>query len=101
MSPEQITILTSLVSLVKMLSSWPMLAIILAIIVGPWVMSLMIADGYRKRFEQVVKMYESNVRLVEKYECLADDLKDVVIMNTQSATHLADVIKANNSGVRI
>ena len=37
----------------------------------------------------------SNVRLVEKYETIATDLKDVVIMNTQAMTKICDDIEKN------
>ena len=94
MDPNQIAALTSLMALAKMITSWPVISILFLMIIGPWVMSLALAEGYRRRHEQVVQMYESNVRLVERNETLAEDLKDVVIMNTQTMTHLADIIKA-------
>jgi hypothetical protein len=97
MSPDQIAAFTSLIALAKMITSWPVISVLFLMIIGPWVMSLTIAEGYRKRFEQVVRMYESNVRLVEKYENLAVDLKDVVMMNTEAMTHLVDIIKANKN----
>ena len=97
MDPNQIAALTSIIALAKMITSWPVISVLFLMIIGPWVMSLTIAEGYRRRFEQVVRMYESNVRLVEKYECLAADLKDVVMMNTEASTHLVDIIKINKN----
>jgi len=47
------------------------------------------------RFEAVVDMYESNVRLVEKYEELGGDLKDVIILNTETITTLVSEINSN------
>jgi len=41
------------------------------------------------------RMYENNVKLVEQYERLAGDLREVVIMNTTAMTSLGDDIKQN------
>lgn len=56
---------------------------------GPWVMVFFIShyqskrdQHHKDRFEAVVKMYESNVELVQTTQGLAKDLKDVVILNT-------------------
>lgn len=40
-------------------------------------------------------MYESNVKLVEGYETLAGDLKEIIIMNTTNMVRLADEIRQN------
>jgi hypothetical protein len=40
-------------------------------------------------------MYESNVDLVKATQDIASDLKDLVIMNTTSATTLSDDIRQN------
>ncbi len=63
-------------------------------------------DQYRKETSDILKqhedymaeirrMYESNVRLVEGYEGLASDLKDLIVMNTQQLTRLTDDITQN------
>jgi len=70
-----------------------MLALIFTLIIGPWVISLLLAESNRRRFENVVDMYNSNVRLVEKYERIASEPKDIVIMNTQAQTSLTEVIR--------
>lgn len=40
-------------------------------------------------------MYESNVKLVEQYEKVASDLKDVVMMNTNALSTLSGAIEHN------
>lgn len=95
MTPEQVSILTALVSVLKAFSSWPFGVLLFFIVVGPWVMAILIAQAQKKRFEEVVDMYEANVRLVEKYEAVAKDLRDVVIMNTQAWQKAADGIEKN------
>ena len=93
MSPEQISILTTLLGILRALSGWPFALLFFGLVIGPWVLALFLAYSYRKRFEAVVDMYESNVRLVQKYEQVASDLKDVVILNTQTMTTLVESIR--------
>jgi len=50
---------------------------------------------YKSDMDEQRKMYASNVKLVESYDRLAGDLKDVVIMNTQVMTKLVDAINTN------
>lgn len=99
MTPEQISILTALVSVLKTFSSWPFGIFVFCIVIGPWLMAIFIthnqSNTHKKRFEEVVDMYESNVRLVEKYEAVAKDLRDVVIMNTQGWQKATDAIDKN------
>lgn len=45
--------------------------------------------------DEVRQMYEKNVRLVEDYQRLATDLRDVVLMNTSTAQRLIDAIEKN------
>ncbi|PKN67174.1 MAG: hypothetical protein CVU57_04275 [Deltaproteobacteria bacterium HGW-Deltaproteobacteria-15] len=95
MSPEQITALTSLLSIMDKMSGWPFGLLFFMIVVGPWVLAIMLAYGYRKRFESVVGMYQANVRLVEKFIELSGDLKEVVIMNTQAWQRTCDAVEKN------
>lgn len=104
MSPEQVSVLTALFSVVKALSSWPFALFFFTLVIGPWVLSIMLAWSDRKRqevaeqeskdrFESVVRMYEDNVKVVEQYEKIASELKDIIIMNTSAQTTLAEVIR--------
>lgn len=43
---------------------------------------------YKADVAEVRRMYENNVSLVEGYQSVAGDLRDVVIMNTQAMTEL-------------
>ena len=92
MSPEQIGILTGLMSALEIMSSWPFGLLIFMVVIGPWVLAMTLAYSHKKRFESVVRMYENNVDLVKKYEDVAKDLREVVIMNTQTITRLVDRI---------
>lgn len=54
-----------------------------------------ILDQYQQDMGEQRRMYENNVELVRSYQGLATDLKDVVIMNTQSMMHLGEAITHN------
>ena len=99
MSIEQVAALTALAGLLERIGSWPLGLIIFVVIVGPWVFAMLLARIYQKRFEavvemhkDVVEMYKNNVKLLEKDQGLAEDLKDIVVMNTQAITRLVDRI---------
>lgn len=106
MTAQEITILASLMEIVKSLSGWPFALLFLIIVIGPWIFAMLLMYSFRKRFndnnllsekrhEEVVRMYESNVKLVEQYENTSRDMKDVVMVNTQTFSTLTDAIRHN------
>lgn len=54
-----------------------------------------VLDQYQNDMTEIRQMYKNNVHLVEGYESLAGDLKDVIMMNTQAFTRLDDDIEKN------
>lgn len=54
-----------------------------------------ILASYKEDMADVRRMYENNVKLVESYESVAGDLKDIVVLNTRCLTQLSDEIKQN------
>lgn len=95
MAPEQLSAITALINALGDTGKWPLGVIILFSVIGPWIAAFLLVNFQSKRFEKVVSMYENNVSLVEDYAKLANDLHDVVIMNTQIITTLVDSIKTN------
>jgi hypothetical protein len=95
MSPQEISALASLIEMVNRISGWPFGLMLFLFLIGPWILSLLIAYLQRSRFEAVVNMYEKNVSLVEKYEKVASDLKDVIILHTQTTTTMINDIRTN------
>lgn len=95
MTPDQISVIALFVQLISGVKGWPIGIIIFAIVIGPWMAAFLLVHFQARRFETVVKMYENNVTLVKDYAKLAEDLHDVVIMNTQTMTRLVDCIKTN------
>jgi F0F1-type ATP synthase gamma subunit len=71
----------------------------LGLVVAIWYSDIRLMRKMLKEHEdhmkEIRRMYESNVKLVDAYEDLAGDLKEVVIMNTQAMTTLNDSIKQN------
>ena len=53
MSPDQITLVASLITLFEAMAKWPVMVGFLLLIVGPWVLALMLAYTSKKRFEAV------------------------------------------------
>lgn len=95
MSPDQVTAISTLIGILSKLSSWPLGMLIFAMVVGPWVFALALAQQYRRGLDETRQMYKNNAHLVESYETLAKDLKDVVIMNTQAFTRASNDIEGN------
>lgn len=54
-----------------------------------------IINTQEKRFEQVAGFYEKNVYLVENYAKLANDLADIIHLNTRMMTKLVEKIENN------
>lgn len=95
MSPDQISVVTTLLTLIGKLSGWPFAVLLFIYVIGPWLLAMLLSHFQGKRFESVVRMYENNVKLVEDYEALSKDLKEIIIMNTQAVTKLNDGIEQN------
>lgn len=50
---------------------------------------------YKEDMHTISHFYESNVDLVKKYQKLADDLAEIIHLNTQVQTQLVEQIKNN------
>ncbi len=95
MTPDQVSMITSIAAIVKLLSAWPFMGLLFMLIIGPWLMALLLYVGQQKRFESVVIMYKNNVELCEQVTDIAKDLREVVMLNTQQSTVLSEEIKQN------
>ena len=60
--------IVALVTLVDKVGALPLGGILLAVVVGPWVLAFLLARGQEQRFEAIKKMYEDNVELVKQYQ---------------------------------
>ena len=95
MTPEQVSIITTVATIMSQIGTWPVGTVVVAIAFGPWIMMFLIARGQEKRFDAVTKMYENNVELVKAYEGVAKILHDTVVFNTQIMTQVKDTADNN------
>ena len=107
MTPDQIAAVTTIAGIAEQAGSWPIASLLFLVVVGPWIAAFWLdklstrrAEADRKdneqRFEQVVKMYESNARLVTTVTRLAEDAHQLVIASTTAITQNTDAIKSND-----
>lgn len=136
MTPEQIKAIAAVASLLKMMGGYPFGAVLLMVVIGPWVGMIYtigsmsrrndrqnqraerimaeqnqkakemshefrdhvntIMQAQEKRFEAVVRMYESNVKLVDDYNHLADDLTGIITLSTRTLEALVGKIDNNH-----
>lgn len=54
-----------------------------------------VLKAYEDDMHKMSRFYHSNVKLVENYEKLADDLSEIIHLNTQVQTQLVEQIKNN------
>jgi len=52
-------------------------------------------DTYEVHMAEIREMYKNNVRLVEGYDRICNDLHSVVVVNTQAMQRLTDAVNAN------
>ena len=95
MSPDQIGTLTALIGLLEKMGGWPGWLIMLLIIVGPWILILIVDRNNERRFLAQKQMYDNNVILLKETQSIAKDLKEIVILNTQTSQKLTDSVEQN------
>jgi hypothetical protein len=52
-----------------------------------------VLDQYQKDMAEQRAMYQNNVILVENYKELSSDLKNIIILNTQTITEMCTMLK--------
>jgi hypothetical protein len=95
MTPEQIGGLTALVGLLEKVSGWPVWFLILLLIIGPWIVMLLLDRNNERRFLAQKQQYDSNVTLLKETQSIAKDLKEIVILSTQTSQKLTDSVEQN------
>jgi hypothetical protein len=93
MTPEQIAALPAIASIITQIGTWPIGALIVAVIFGPWIVLIYVIRSVEKRHEAAKKMYESNVKLVVNYEKIADEQVDTIRLSTAATTELTTWLK--------
>lgn len=88
MSPPEIQAITLLIDILGKMSGWPFGVLFFMVFIGPWIMAIVLAYFYKRK-------YENNVQLVKDYQSIASDLKSIVLLNTQTITVLIEDIRTN------
>lgn len=93
MSPEQIALLTAVAKILENIGSWPIGSLVVIIVFGPWIVMGFVSRSMEKRHEAAMKMYESNIKLVESYEKMAGEQVDTIRLSTAAITELTTYLK--------
>jgi hypothetical protein len=93
MTPEQISVLTAIVAIFDKVGSWPILTVILAIVICPWIGLWLFSRNMEKRHEAVIAMYEHNVKLVKSYELMAGQQADMIRISTAATQELTTYLR--------
>lgn len=93
MTPEQVAALTAISSIISQIGTWPLGALIAAVVLGPWIMMGFNSRSMEKRLEAAMKMYDDNVKLVENYEKIAAEQADTIRLSTAATTELTTFLK--------
>lgn len=93
MTPEQIAALTAISSLVSQVGTWPIGLVLVAVVLGPWIMMGYNSHSMDKRHQAVEEMYKNNVKLVENYEKIAAEQADTIRLSTAATTELTTYLK--------
>lgn len=93
MTPDQVAALTAIASLVNQVGTWPIGLVVVAVVIGPWIMMGFNTHSMEKRHEAVKRMYEDNVKLVENYEKMANEQADTIRLSTAAITELTTYLR--------
>ncbi len=95
MDAQTLGLVSAVLTIFQKIGEGPIVISIVAIFLGPWACMAVIAIQQSKRFDAMKAMYESNVKLVEDYEGLARDQRDIITLNTAKWSEATESIRAN------
>jgi hypothetical protein len=95
MTPETVSAINAVCSLLDKIGTLPVGAIILIILVGPWVFSIVIGWRQQRQFDAMRLMYENNVTLTKSYVRLADGQQEMISLNSAKWTEAIQKIDTN------
>lgn len=93
MTPDQIASLAQVSHVIAQIGTWPIGSLVIIVCISPWIILLLISRAMERRFDAQVKMYETNVRLVEKYEQVAGEQADTIRLSTAATTELTTYLR--------
>ncbi|KJR41907.1 hypothetical protein MCHI_002198 [Candidatus Magnetoovum chiemensis] len=100
---ENAALIDTILRTVNTIGAWPLTAIAIIILIGPWITLIFIIQGQNRALQEmrnmhreVIGMYTNNVELVKGYEQLSGSLQEIILLNTQKITELVEMVKNNN-----
>jgi hypothetical protein len=100
MTPDHISALTAIAAILEKVGTWPIGSILILIVLCPWLALLVVSRAMDRRFAvfeknhaSVIAMYESNVRLVEKYERISNEHVDTIRLSTSATVELVQFLR--------
>jgi hypothetical protein len=95
MTPDTVSAINAVCSLLEKIGTLPIGTIILIILVGPWVFSIVAAWRNQSQFREMKQMYENNVTLANALEKLADGQQELISLNTAKWSTAIEKIDTN------
>ena len=93
MTPDQVSALSAIAAIINQIGTWPIGTVIVAVILGPWLIMLLVSRSQDKRFGAVIEMYKNNVKLVERYEKMAEEHVDTIRLSTAATSELTTYLQ--------
>ena len=93
MSPEQVSALTALATILAKVGTWPIGTVLVGVVFGPYVIMSVQLRAMEKRHEAALEMYKHNVKLVECYEAMAREQADTIRLATAATVELTTYLK--------
>lgn len=95
MTPETVSAINAVCSLLDKIGSLPIGAIILFVFLGPWAFSIISGWRQQRQFDEMKRMYENNVTLAQGLEKLAEGQQEMISLNTAKWTEAIQKIDTN------
>lgn len=102
MTPSEQAALAAFTNIMKLLSTAPIGSLIVIVLLAPWFVLAVVTLYQNRRFEAVVKMYESNYAqtegfksLTEGYSEMAKGFRELVIWTTSVSTEVKQAVLTN------
>jgi phage FluMu gp28-like protein len=95
MTPDQVAALNAVALILQQIGTWKIGTLIAAVIMGPWIVTVVALYLGVKWFAGFKAMYNNNVILVKNYEALTKDHKEMIVYNTTIMTEVKETADNN------
>jgi len=88
MNPDQIATVTAIAAILSKVGTWPIGSILFTVFFGPYIIGFFAWRAIENRHKAAISMYENNVKMVERYEKMAQEHVDTIRLTTAAITEL-------------